>query len=84
MQALIVVLDTVFQLAVDYSHHNMVLCDTINWLNDQVVAGLKLIDPKATFMTAEVTEVVTMTDNLYQRDLDKFDKIKAKLDHVRL
>ena len=41
-------------------------------------------DPKATFASAEVTEAVTTVDDLYQKGLDKFNKIEAKLDYVRL
>ena len=84
MQALIAALDTVFQLAVDYSHRNVALCDTINRLNDRVAVGLKLIDPKATFVMAEVTEAVTMADDLYQRGLDEFDKIETELGRIGL
>ena len=46
--------------------------------------GLKLIDPKATFATVEVTEAVTTADDLYQRGLDEFDKIETELGRVGL
>src|SRR5256885_593651 len=62
MQALLVALDTMFHLAVDYSHRNVALCDAINRLNHRVAVGLKLIDPKVTFTSAEVKEAVTMAD----------------------
>src|SRR5207248_2178140 len=83
-QALLAVLNTMFHLAVDYSHRNVTLCDAINRLNDQVAAGLKLIDPKATFVSAEVKEAVTTADDLYQKGLGEFNKIEAKLSHVGL
>ena len=84
MQAFLAVLDTIFYLAVDYSHRNVALCDAINRLNDRVVAGLKLIDPKATFASAEVKEAVTMADDLYQKGLGEFNKIEAELSRIRL
>ena len=84
MQALLAALDTMFHLTVDYSHRNVALCDAINRLNDRVAAGLKLIDPKATFASAEVKEAVTTADDLYQKGLGEFNKIEAELSHVGL
>jgi len=84
MQALLAALDTMFHLTVDYSHRNVALCDAINRLNDRVAAGLKLIDPKATFASAEVKEAVTMADDLYQKGLGEFNKIEAELSRVGL
>ena len=40
IQALLIALKTTFYLMVDYSHRNIELCDTINLLNDRVIAGL--------------------------------------------
>ena len=84
MQALLAALDTMFHLTVDYSHRNVALCDAINRLNDRVAAGLKLIDPKATFASAEVKKAVTMADDLYQKGLGEFNKIEAELSRIGL
>src|SRR2546421_10829293 len=84
MQALLAALDTMFHLTVDYSHRNVVLCDAINRLNDRVAVGLKLINSKATFASAEVKEAVTMANDIYQKGLGEFNKIEAKLSRVGL
>ena len=55
IQALLTALETTFHLMVDYSHRNVELCDTINLLNDRVIADLQLIDPTASFASTEVT-----------------------------
>src|SRR5438045_8825899 len=69
MQALLAALDTMFRLMVDYSHRNVALCDAINWLNDRVAAGLKRINPMATFASAGVTKAVTTADARFQKGL---------------
>ena len=84
IQALLTALETMFHLTVDYSHRNVELCDTINLLNDRVIAGLWLIDPTASFASTEVTQAVTAVDDLYQKGLDEFNRIERDLYSVGL
>ena len=69
---------------VDYSHHNVELCDMINLLNDQVITGLQLIDPTASFASTEVTQAVTAVDDLYRKGLNEFNCIERDLHSVGL
>ena len=56
----------------------------INLLNDQVIAGLRLIDSTASFMSMEVTQAVTAADDLYRKGLNEFNCIECDLYGVGL
>ena len=84
IQALLIVLETTFHLTVDYSYHNVELCDTINLLNDRVITGLWLIDFTASFTSTEVTQAVTAADDLYRKGLNEFNCIEHDLCSVGL
>ena len=49
-----------------------------------MIAGLRLIDPTASFASTEVTQAVTAADDLYRKGLDEFNRIERDLHSVGL